>query len=554
MSRHLSPSFPSPGSKGFIRYGLILLAMALALPNMPTRRVQAAAGDLDPTYGANGKVVVHLAQNADPEAVKVQADGKAVIAGVTLVYNAAANDYFAQFLVMRFETNGAVDASFGTNGAAVTGFFGRNDVALDLAIQPDGKIVAVGQTENRSQDFALARYNPDGSLDSTFGSGGKVVTDFSGSFDGAQAVALQTDGKIIAAGFATAFGTGSDFALARYNLDGSLDNTFGTGGKATSDFSGDSDVIAGLAVQPDGKIVAAGGAAVGPFSARRLHFALARYNSDGSLDPAFGTGGKLTADFGTFVSNFSLSDEASDVALQRDGKIVAAGPVFTDKGVSFVVARFNADGSSDTNFGSGGKVRTDFANNSFAKALAIQADNRILVAGSTFDPEADFDFALVRYTTNGSLDPSFGTEGKRTTDFGGRDELKAITLQADGKILVAGRSQTDGVDIALARYNNDVSNFNICIQDESNDNLLQINTTTGEYQFTNCAGLTIGGTGTLTKRGNQITLQHNASDRRVMASLDTSTKRATASVQLLSQGRTFSITDRNITNNTCACR
>ncbi|MBA2434942.1 MAG: hypothetical protein H0V54_07660, partial [Chthoniobacterales bacterium] len=234
--------------------------------------------------------------------------------------------------------DGDLDPTFGTNGKVTTDFGTIIDEARAVAVQPDGKIVTAGATVGGNFfDFALARYNTDGSLDITFGTGGKVTTAFNTNNDEAFAVALQADGKIVAAGFAVIGGT-DDFALARYNTNGSLDTTFGTGGKVTTAFGSSIDRAHAVAVQPDGKIVAAGRAVIGGGS---FDFALARYNTDGSLDTTFGTGGKVTTACG------SSNDEAFAVALQPDGKIVAAGRVFSNK-EDFALARYNTDGSLDT--------------------------------------------------------------------------------------------------------------------------------------------------------------------------------------------------------------
>ncbi len=231
--------------------------------------------------------------------------------------------------------------------------FGGTDIANAVVLQSDGKIVAVGQD---SSDFALARYNADGSLDSSFGTGGKVTTDFGGS-DAALAAVLQPDGKIVAVGTSAA-----DFALARYNTDGSLDTSFGTGGKVTTDFGGTDQAWAAV-LQPDGKIVAAGLASA--------DFALARYNTNGSLDTSFGTGGKVT-------TSFEGSDQARAVVLQPDGKIVAVG---WDNGVEFALARYNTDGLLDSSFGTGGKVTTDFGGSDAALAAVLQSDGKIVAVG-----------------------------------------------------------------------------------------------------------------------------------------------------------------------------
>ena len=195
-----------------------------------------------------------------------------------------------------------------------------------------------GAKTSRSEDFALARYNPNGTLDGTFGTGGKVTTDFNGDDDEAHALVLQPDGKLVAAGQAESGYRGRDFALARYNPNGSLDATFGTGGKVTTDFAGNDDAAFGAVLQSDGKIVAAGGAK----TSRSQDFALARYNANGSLDATFGTGGKVTTDFA------GNDDAAFALALQQDGKLVAAGGAnvgrsrtdYRGSGEDFALARY----------------------------------------------------------------------------------------------------------------------------------------------------------------------------------------------------------------------
>ncbi|HET8676489.1 MAG TPA: hypothetical protein VFO63_11915, partial [Blastocatellia bacterium] len=183
-----------------------------------------------------------------------------------------------------------------------------------------------------------------GDLDTTFGNGGKVTTDFFGLLNEASDIALQPDGKIIAAGYTQTFTTDDDFALVRYNTDGSLDTTFASGGTLTTDFFGGSDQVNAVALQPDGKIVVAG-YTVSP--SRFTDFAFARYNSDGSLDSTFGVGGKVAV---SFLNTFS---QATDLALQTDGKIVAAGHAFHsgDFTFAFALARLNQDGSLDPSFG-----------------------------------------------------------------------------------------------------------------------------------------------------------------------------------------------------------
>ncbi|MEU0402110.1 calcium-binding protein [Streptomyces sp. NPDC006197] len=336
---------------------------------------------------------------------------------------------------------GDLDTGFGAGGKATTNF-GGFEQANAVAVQPDGKIIAAGFTDTGGvsggvHDFALARYNADGSPDAGFDTDGRLTTDFSG-FDQAAAVVVQADGKIIAAGHANS----GDFALARYNANGSLDTGFGTGGKVTTDFGG-TDQARGMALQADGKIVVAGASNAGG----TYDFALARYNANGSLDTGFDTDGKVTTGFGGL-------DQAFAVAVQPDGRIVATGKADPGGNDDFALARYNADGSPDTGFGTGGRVTTDFFGGlDQARGMALQADGKIVAAGLA-NAGGVFDFALARYNADGTPDAGFDADGRATTDFsGGNDTAASVAVQADGKIIVVGQS-TPG-DFALARYNPD---------------------------------------------------------------------------------------------------
>ncbi|MGH9763885.1 MAG: delta-60 repeat domain-containing protein, partial [Blastocatellia bacterium] len=318
-------------------------------------------------------------------------------------------------------------------------------------------------------------YNPDGSLDQGFGSGGKQTADFFGNADEASAIVIQTDGKIVAAGSAqhTGDSASSDFALARYNTDGSLDQGFGAGGKLTTDFFANLDSANAVAIQPDGKIVLVG-IVYHSSTGAAADFGLARYNPDGSLDQGFGAGGKLATDF------FGNSDNATGVAIQPDGKVVVAGDAHRSDASTtgdFALARYNPDGSLDQNFGAGGKQTTVFfGNGDAAVAVAIQTDGRILVAGLALlgASASTLNFALARYNQDGSLDQSFGSGGKQTTDFfGNRDFPSGLAIQPDGAIVVAGiarHSDDDSTDdFALARYSSGVPvpDFTISLNPQS---------------------------------------------------------------------------------------
>jgi uncharacterized delta-60 repeat protein len=419
---------------------LAVLALTVSLLIWPFPNVvRAAAGDLDPSFGADGKITNVLFGTLGDVAlaITVQPDGKIVVAGKT------DNGTGFDFALARYNSNGSLDSSFGSGGKVTTDFFGQGNVAVAeaVAIQHDGKIVVAGTVGNF---FGLARYNANGSLDSTFGSGGKVAGP--ATQGRATSLVIQPDGKIVVGGDFTATPLNVAFGLVRYNADGTFDTSFGSLAKVTTDFSSNEDSILALALQPNGRIVAAG---VASRFGQEADFALARYKPNGSLDKSFGTDGKLTTDFN------HADDEAHAVALQPDGKILAAGRTnFLGPSLDFVVARYNSDGTLDSTFGSGGKVAADFGGFDFANGIAVQPNGKILVSGWTQNPITGLDFVLVRYDSNGNLDPSFGTGGLVTTVFFGEPDLAfAMVLQSDGKVVLAGSASLRGVDrFAIARY------------------------------------------------------------------------------------------------------
>jgi uncharacterized delta-60 repeat protein len=346
--------------------------------------------------------------------------------------------------------NGSLDTSFGAGGKVVTAIGSSDDYASSIAIQSDGKIVVAGYLWNGSgYDFALSRYNPDGSLDTSFGMGGKVTTAIGLSNGYANSVEIQSDGKIVVAGFSRN-GSDADFALVRYNVDGSLDTSFGIGGIVTTAIGSTSEVAHSLAIQSDGKIVAAG------YSDNEsdVDFALVRYNVDGSLDTSFGVGGIVTTAVG------SSFDEVYSVVIQSDGKIVAAGHSWNGSDSDFALVRYNVDGSLDTTFGIGGKVTTAIGSSEdLVTSVVTQGDGKIVAAGISYD-ERYSDFALVRYNVDGSLDTTFGIDGIVTTVIGSESSYAySIKIQGNGKIVAAGHSGSGGGrDVfALARYNVDGS-------------------------------------------------------------------------------------------------
>jgi uncharacterized delta-60 repeat protein len=388
------------------------------------------AGELDPTFDGDGRVMTDFGSYEAASGIAVQADGKIVAAGSSE----------GDFALARYSADGSLDPSFDGDGRVKTDF-GGGEAADGVAIQADGKIVAAG---SNGGDFVLARYNPDGSLDPSFDGDGRVTTDF-GAGDGGAEIAIQADGKIVAAGSSFAGGDASDFALARYNADGGLDPTFDGDGKVVTDF-GSYDSADGVAIQADGRIVAVGGGFDYPDS----NFEVARYNVDGSLDSSFDGDGRALTDFGG-------SDVASSVAIQADGRIVAAGWTIGPPNFFYdtTLARYNPDGSLDPSFDGDGRVISNNGADDVANAVAIQTDRRIVAAGFSGDnEEATVDWVLARFDPDGRLDPTFGQPqfpGRVWTFFPAIPPNIAygVAIQSDRKIVAAGKA---GSDFALARY------------------------------------------------------------------------------------------------------
>jgi uncharacterized delta-60 repeat protein len=401
-----------------------------------------APGDLDLTFDGDGKVITNIGPDEDKAyAVAVQGDGKIVAAG--WCYTGATND----FCLARYNPDGSLDTGFDGDGKVTTAIRTGGDLASDVILQGDGKIVAAGNCyADINSDFCLARYSPDGSLDTGFDGDGKVTTAIGGGYDQASAVALQGDGKIVAAGYCYTGASDSDFCLARYNPDGSLDTRFGGDGKVTTSFSIGPDFAFAVALQGNGKIVAAGRCYTG--AGDDLRFCLARYNPDGSLDTGFDGDGKVTTAIGTG------SDFAYAVAIQGDGKIVAGGRCYTGATDDFCLARYNPGGSLDTGFDGDGKVTTAIGTGSdVASDVALQGDGKIVAGGHCYTGTTDF--CLARYNPDGSLDSTFDGDGKVTTAIGtGSDLALAVAIQGDGKIVAAGYCNTGagGLDFCLARY------------------------------------------------------------------------------------------------------
>ena len=470
--------------KCFIFTLLFLLMLCL------TFQTQAAPGDLDLTFGTGGKVTTDFGSFENGYSTALQPDGKIVVVGRAFLSSNGNTDNFA---VARYNTNGTLDTSFDGDGKVITIVGTGNSTAYSVAIQSDGKIVVAGVARTTNTEFAVVRYNSNGSLDTSFNGNGIVLTNISDTYnnqpinsqDDAAEVLIQPDGKIIAVGNTglPVFG----LAVVRYNSDGSLDGSFGIGGKKTLQYFSTSLIFRNLdatsaVLQNDGKIVIGGYINI-PIS---FDFAVIRLNPNGSPDSSFGfnysevpvnvsnPGFTLTP-----IGTPSFNDEPSDIALQNDGKIVVVGRTYRGNVAGgpvssrFALARFNMNGTLDSSFEDDGIIIKPYFMNQGSdgdegRSVVIQPDGKIVVGGyADSDPQLNSlntDFALARYNSNGLLDNSFGEGGKVTTEFRlvigsttirGHESISELLLQNDGKIVATGSTQIGSPpDFALARYAN----------------------------------------------------------------------------------------------------
>ncbi|HEV7395021.1 MAG TPA: carboxypeptidase regulatory-like domain-containing protein, partial [Pyrinomonadaceae bacterium] len=431
-----------PSHKRFTLRRHLISILVFVVSLMVIAIATLGAGVLDPPFGTSGRVITSIGGSDIAYALAIQADGKLIAAGSSDI-----SAQGIQYSLVRYNTNGTLDSTFGTGGKVTTDFNNGSDSVAAVIIQPDGKIVAAGGGAGNSpntccSDFTLARYNTNGTLDTSFGNLGKVITDFAGT-DSVSALVRQADGKIVAAGTSG----DSDFALARYTTTGSLDSTFGTGGKVITHFNSFASLARAMVLQTDGKLVVAGS---GTESTLGSVFRLARYNTNGTLDSSFGVAGVV-------VTGLPTSGPTA-LVLQPDGKLVAAGYEYSvDVGAeNFALVRYNTNGSLDNSFGTAGKVTTDFGAREYVSALVLQTDGKLVAAGQR-DNQRNASFALARYNSNGTLDSSFGIGGKVVTDFNdsGDEAANALIIQPDGKLVAAGSlgvSFSSDSDFALARY------------------------------------------------------------------------------------------------------
>jgi uncharacterized delta-60 repeat protein len=414
------------------------------------------SGNLDLTFGSDGtgKVITDLNGKTDIiKSIAIDANGKIVVGGYEINSDGSGND----FALARYTSGGILDATFGSGGKVITDFNGDHDEINSIAIDVNGNIVVGGYQEDVNDyenfDFALARYKPNGILDTTFGSGGKVITNFPPKSSLIYSIAIDSNGKIVVGGIISIPAFTNNACLARYNSNGNLDTTFGSGGKVQIGFPGMFNSLYSIVIDTNGNIVVGGiqinVSTISDAINNNSNFFLARYTSGGSVDTTFGLGGTgiVTTDF------VGKPDSINSIAIDLNGNIVVGGYATNSNNTTdFALARYTSGGNVDTTFGppgSGGKLTTDFnSRNDRIQSIVIDENNNIVVGGYTTNSN-NTDFALARYTSGGILDTTFGSEGKIITDFTGDDRINSIVIDSHGKIVVGGIS---GNDFALARY------------------------------------------------------------------------------------------------------
>ena len=346
-------------------------------------------GRLDPSFGTGGVVkTIHKTVEDRSSATLVLGDGKILMAGSLYDNNAM---YFA---MVRYQPDGNWDTTFGNKGLIVRSIGEGDDVATSMALQPDGKIIVAGSSTNGNyEDFALVRFNYNGTMDSTFGKNGMVISNISSGDDRIAAVTLQRDGKIVAAGSAN-----TDFGVARYLPNGEPDRSFGANGIVIKSLQNGEDLAQGVTIQPDGKIIVAGSS----FNGDNFDFAVARFTPEGRLDKTFGKEGIVLTPVG------DGDDKVNALALQPDGKIILAGSSDNGAANDIALMRFSNSGTADESFGKKGLVITSVQKgDENAYCIALQKDLKIVVAGNS-NNGFNNDFIIIRYLPDGTLDPDFG--------------------------------------------------------------------------------------------------------------------------------------------------
>lgn len=395
-------------------------------------------GTLDTSYGNSGFFIYNSGSYGTE--IEIDANQRMVVGSY---------EFSNAFKFHRFSTSNQLDTTFGIGGYTTVYFGGMEAVLYDMKIQPDGKIVAVGYWEDTNsvnrKDFMVVRLNANGTIDTSFNGTGKLTIAFGTNEDIAKAVTIQPDGKILVAGQSFT-GSNRDVAVARINVDGTLDTTFSGDGKLTTDIAGNNDSATCIAVNTDGKIVVGSYTYGAASSSNFSDYGIVEYNADGSLDTSFSGDGKQI-----IIIAPGNNDEPVEIAFLDSGKILIGGTAFLSGRDDFALVRLNANGSLDTSFNGDGIFTAPIgSSDDTTRAMKILADGRIMLAG-TVTAGSYTDIGLMRVTSNGYLDTTFGTTGKVQQGYGNLSVIKDMDILSDGKIMVCGSA--GGTNIFLSRFN-----------------------------------------------------------------------------------------------------
>ncbi len=408
--------------------------------------LMAQDGVLDNSFGVNGIVRTDINNLYDVfNAFAIQADGKIIVVGHTSSGSTANKES----IIVRYNPNGSRDTSFGVNGIITAAYSSAFDTLNAVELQPDGKIVVGGYS---GLDFVLARYTSSGQLDASFGTNGVVFTNYystvvGSSQDRINCIVIQSDGKILVGGFASYFNS-CPLTIARYNTNGTLDSSFGVGGKTlieftTLQYSGNREIF-DMAITPTGKIYAVGKAEKNS-SATRNDQIIVRFNSNGSLDTGFGNNGSRVFDLGT-ESSFN------EIKFQNDGKMVVVG----NKNQSMTLVRLLENATPDLTFGTDGRVFPPLSslgvNISYGKSVSIQPDGKIIISGYVYGTHG-YETAIIRYLPNGTLDSTFANGGIFDYSFGsGFQDGGFSALAPNGMLIVGGNVNDNNIATDLFLY------------------------------------------------------------------------------------------------------
>ncbi|MEX0966181.1 MAG: T9SS type A sorting domain-containing protein [Bacteroidia bacterium] len=399
-----------------ILYGLIFLPFLLL----------SQEGELDLSFNGNGKYILDLHTDDEATSVLIQPDEKILI-GATVTTSRPVSS-----VLVRLDRYGNADLGFGNQGVAEVVWDDYEPDVQSIALDGNQNILALARASYQSESgVLLTRFDPNGNLDQSFADSGMVfIGDWDGSSTYWTSVIAMPDGEIVVSGYTFFTGEGVNGVLLGFNHDGSPNFNFGDNGMVKFNLGGSTVQIHKLILNQNNKILAIGSG----YSQGDNNFLLAQFNQDGSFNSGFGGNGILTVPFGE-------NSRAYGADIQEDGKIILAGDIYMDSDYAFALARLLPDGTLDQSFGTNGKVITPvLKGDAYAKSVSVLGDGKILVAGDA-DGIWNRDFALVRYHSDGSLDPSFSLDGIATKNIGNRDDhAKAAAIQPNGRLVIVGGS------------------------------------------------------------------------------------------------------------------